>query len=102
LKGRRPTPWSDLERAVLLTKAIPGADVSIRIHADQSGPGAVEVVATAPKRRKFDLSLGVQHLGGEELGPTAVFARLDANSFTRWGDRTSVVFFTTTSWTSGL
>jgi hemolysin activation/secretion protein len=95
LLTERPTQWADLERAVLLARAIPGADISVRVHAGE--PGAVEVAAIAQPRSKFDLSLGVQDLGSSELGTTAIFGRLDANSFTRFADRTSIVLFSTTT-----
>jgi hemolysin activation/secretion protein len=95
LTKERPTRWDDLERAVLLARDIPGAEVSVRVHA--GAPGAVEVSASAPERRRFDLSLGLQHLGADETGATSVYGRLDANSFTRFGDRTSVVLFSSTN-----
>jgi len=95
LLGEHPLRWSDLERAVLLARDTPGADVGVRVHG--SGPGSVEVVATARPRRLFDLSLGLQNLGNDELGRTALYGRLDANSFTRFADRTSVVLFSTTT-----
>ncbi|MGA0603144.1 ShlB/FhaC/HecB family hemolysin secretion/activation protein [Caulobacter sp. KR2-114] len=95
LLGERPLRWPDLERAVLLARDTPGADIGVRVHG--SGPGAVEVVATARPRRKFDLSLGLQNLGNDELGRTALYGRLDANSFTRFADRTSLVLFSTST-----
>ncbi|HEX7758112.1 MAG TPA: POTRA domain-containing protein [Caulobacteraceae bacterium] len=95
LLAERPLRWKDLERAVLLARDIPGAEIGVRVHG--GAPGTVEVVATSRPRRRFDLSLGLQHLGNDELGDTALYARLDANSFTRFADRTSVVLFSTTT-----
>jgi len=96
--GKRPTPWEDIERAVLLTRDIPGAEIGIRLHAVHGPPGAVELEADAERRRRLDVSTGVQHLGSDELGPTALYARFDANSFTRFGERTSLVLFASTNW----
>lgn len=95
LLAEHPLRWSDLERAVLLARDTPGADIGVRVHG--AGPGAVEVIATARPRRRFDLSLGVQNLGNDELGRAALYGRLDANSFTRFADRTSLVLFSTAS-----
>jgi len=97
LVGKRPTPWTDIEREVLLTRDIPGAEVGIRLHAAPGEPGAVELVADSADRRRLDVSAGLQHLGSDELGSTALFARFDANSFTRFGERTSVVLYGTTT-----
>ena len=95
LLTERPLRWDDLERAVLLARDIPGAEIGVRVHGGP--PGAVEVVATSPPRRRFDLSLGLQHLGNDELGATALYGRLDANSFTRFADRTAIVLFGSTT-----
>jgi len=98
LIGERPTPWDDIERAVLLTRDIPGAEVGIRLHAEAGGdPGAVELVADSADRRRLDVSAGLQHLGSDELGSTALYARFDANSFTPLGERTSLVLYGTTT-----
>ena len=97
--GKRPTPWNDIERAVLLARDIPGAEIDIRLHAVRGGPpGALELEAVAEPRRRLDISTGVQDLGSEELGNTAAYARFDANSFTRFGERTSLVLFASTNW----
>jgi hemolysin activation/secretion protein len=96
LETGRPADWPEVERAILLLREIPGAEVDVRLRPSTAGPGAVEVVASFAPRRKFDVIVGVQHLGSEELGETAVFARVDANSFTRFGERTSLILFSST------
>jgi hemolysin activation/secretion protein len=93
----KPTRWDDIERAVLLARDIPGAQIGVRLHAAPDGPGALELVASAAERRRFDLTTGVQDLGGSELGDTAGFTRLDANSFTRFGERSSLLLYATTT-----
>lgn len=95
--AERPTPWANIERAVLLARDIPGADINIRLQADSDGPGALRLTASSQERKRFDLTTGAQHMGTEELGETALFARLDANSFTRFGDRTSLLLYSTTN-----
>ena len=92
---RRPARWDELERAVLLTRDIPGAQIGVRLHAAPDGPGALEVVASAADRRRFDLTTGAQDMGSRELGQIAGFARLDANSFTPYADRSSLLLYGT-------
>ena len=92
-----PTPWSRIERAVLLARDIPGADFDIRLHAAPTPPGALEMVAVASPRRRFDLSAGLQDMGSKELGQVAGYLRLDANSFTPFGERTSLLYYGTTT-----
>ena len=93
LETGRPADWGDIERAILLLRDIPGAEVDVRLRPSTEGPGAVDVIATFAPRRRFDVTVGAQYLGSEELGETAVFARFDANSFTRFGERTSLILF---------
>ena len=95
--GKRPTPWEDIERAVLLTRDIPGSAIGIRLHAVRGVPGGVELQAEAEDRRRFDLSTGFQFLGSQELGRGTLYGRLDANSFTPYGDRTSIVLLGSTN-----
>ena len=96
LETGQPANWADIERAILLVRDIPGAEVDMRLRPSTAGPGAVEAVASFSPRRRFDLTVGAQHLGSEELGENAVFARVDANSFTRFGEKTTLIFFTST------
>ena len=93
LETNRPADWGAVERAILLLREIPGAEVDVRLRPSTAGPGAVEAVASFGPRRKFDVVVGVQHLGSEELGETAALTRIDANSFTRFGERTSLILF---------
>ncbi|HYG27047.1 MAG TPA: POTRA domain-containing protein, partial [Caulobacteraceae bacterium] len=97
LEAQRPADWADVERAFYLIRDIPGAEVDLRLRRSDAGPGAVEAVAAFHPRRKFDVTLGAQRLGSEELGETTVFGRLDANSFTPFGERTSLVVQSSTS-----
>ena len=92
LKTDGATRWADVERAFLLTREIPGADVSfaLRRSGDDTADG-LEVVASAAPRRKVDIGFGAQNLGSEELGRESVSLRMDANGFTPYGERTSLV-----------
>lgn len=88
------TRWADVERAFLLVREIPGADVGFTMRRlDDGSPDGLEIVATAAPRRKFDIGVSAHNLGSEELGPWGLSLRADANSFTRLGERTSLVLF---------
>ncbi len=93
----KPAKWAALERAVLLARDIPGAQIAVSLHAAPDGPGALEVAASAVDRRKFDLTTGMQALGSAELGEVAGYTRLDANSFTPFAERSSLLLFATTT-----
>ena len=97
VETRKPARWDELERAVLLARDIPGAQLGVSLHAASDGPGALEMVASAADRRRFDLTTGLQELGSPELGEVAGFTRLDANSFTPYADRSSLLLFGTTT-----
>ena len=67
---KNPTPWKDIERAVLLARDIPGAQVDVRIHPYPGSAGAVELVASAPERERFDLI--VLNIKKQEIWPIAL------------------------------
>jgi hemolysin activation/secretion protein len=88
------TRWADVERAFLLVREIPGSDVHFALRRTSDGtPDGLEIVATASPRRRFDFGVSAQNLGSEALGGESVSLRVDANGFTRFGDRTSLVLF---------
>ena len=88
------TRWPDVERAFLLARDIPGADVRFALRrADDGSDNGLQAIATFGPRRRFDLGVSVQNMGSEELGRTGVSLRADANSFTRFGERTSLVLY---------
>jgi hemolysin activation/secretion protein len=98
LKTQGATRWSDVERAFLLVREIPGADVGFSMQRAQDGsPDGLAATATFAPRRKLDITLGAQNLGSDELGNNGVSARIDANSFTRFGERTSLVLYSSTN-----
>ncbi len=97
LETGRPAEWSEVERALLLVREIPGADVRLGLRPAAAGAGALEAVATFAPRRKFDIALSAQRMGSDEFGPNSLSARIDANSFTPWGERTSLILSSSTN-----
>lgn len=97
LRTEGATRWSDVERAFMLVREIPGAEVGFSMQRAQDGStDGLAATATFAPRRKLDVTLGAQNLGSEALGRNGVSARFDANSFTPWGDRTSLVLYSST------
>jgi len=98
LKTAGATRWPDVERAFLLVREIPGAEVAFSMRrADDGSADGLQAAATFAPRRKVDLTLSAQNLGSEALGRNGVSARFDANGFTRFGERTSLVLYSSTS-----
>ena len=95
--GQRPTSWDQVERAVMLARDIPGAELAVNLGPTTGEPGAVELKAAATPRRWLDVTAGEQHLGSEELGRDALFTRFDLNGFTPYGDRSSLLLYETTT-----
>lgn len=88
------TRWADVERAFLLAREIPGAEAGFAMRrADDNSADGLQALAAFGPRRRFDLGVSVQNMGSEELGRTGVSLRADANSFTRFGERTSLVLY---------
>jgi hemolysin activation/secretion protein len=90
------TSWPEVERAFLLTREIPGNEVNFSIRrAEDGGANGLEAVAAFAPRRKLDLSLSGQNFGSAQLDREGLSLRIDANSFTGLGERTSLVLFST-------
>jgi hemolysin activation/secretion protein len=94
LKTERATRWREVERAFLLVRDIPGADPSFSIRRAETGEAnGLEAVAAFAPRRKLDVTLSGQNFGSEEVGREGASIRLDANSFTAFAERTSLILF---------
>lgn len=90
----RATPWREVERAFLLVRDIPGSDVTFSLaRAADGGADGLEAVAAFGPRRKFDITVSGQNFAAEGTGREGASVRFDANSFTRLGERTSLVLF---------
>jgi hemolysin activation/secretion protein len=92
VKGPGATSWAQVERAFLLTREIPGADVGFSIsNAGTDSPNALEAVATFRPRRSVDIGLSGHNLGSSAYGRAGGTARLDFNSFTPLAERTTLI-----------
>jgi hemolysin activation/secretion protein len=98
LRSGGVTSWTDVERAFLLTREIPGAEVGFSIRrADEGGADGLAAVAAFAPRRKLDISLNGHNFGSRQLGREGISLRVDANSFTSLAERTSLVLYSSLS-----
>ena len=94
LRGLIPFDLNIAQRYLLLAAEVPGVQISAAIRPSPQGPGAVELDVTAT-RKVIDAAVNVQNLGSKTLGPWGGLARVDVNGLTPFGDRTTMVLYTT-------
>ncbi|MES2033594.1 MAG: POTRA domain-containing protein, partial [Pseudomonadota bacterium] len=96
LKGMAPFDLEVAQRYLLLASDIPGVQVQATLKPAPGGQGAVEL-DIAVSRDPFGASVQVQNYGSKTIGRELGLARVDFNSFTALGERTSLVAY----WTLG-
>jgi len=94
LRGMRPFDIRKAQRYLYLASDVPGVRVSAALRPDAEGSGAVDLVVTV-SRKPVDALANVQNYGSRSLGPFGAVARTDFNGFTRYGERTSLVAYST-------
>jgi hemolysin activation/secretion protein len=94
LPEKRPTKFSDVERYVLLAKAIPGITIRTILFPARDEPGAVELVAQV-QRKSFDILATDDNRGPRTAGPNEMLVGVSANSFSSLGERTEAFIFDT-------
>jgi hemolysin activation/secretion protein len=90
LRGLAPFNLSVLQRYLALAREVPGVRLAPVLRADAAGQGAIDLDVRIT-RDPIDVYGLVQNTGSDSLGPWSALARVDFNSFTRFGDRTSLV-----------
>lgn len=94
LRGLIPFDLNIAQRYLLLASEVPGVQISAAIRPSPQGRGAVDLEVTAT-RKMLDAAVNVQNLGSRTLGPWGGLARVDFNGLTPFGDRTSMVLYST-------
>ena len=94
LRGLAPFDLNVAQRYLLLASDIPGVQVSAAIRPSSQGAGAVDLDVTVA-RKAIDAAVNLQNYGSKTLGRDAGLARLDLNGLTPFGDRSSLVLYTT-------
>src|SRR5262245_25576315 len=94
LRGMRPFNLTRAQRYLLLASDVPGVALSATLRPSDAGRGAVDLEVNV-SRDAVSGVLNVQNFGSHETGPYGAIARADLNSFTRFGERTSLVVYST-------
>lgn len=94
LRGMTPFNLEKAQRYLLLAADLPGVQISAAVKPSAQGRGAVDLEITAA-RDPIDYAANIQNFGSKALGPEAGLARVDFKGFTPYGDRTSLVAYST-------
>lgn len=94
LKGLAPFDLDVAQRYLLLASDVPGVRIQAMLKPAPQGNGAVEL-EVAISRRPVTATLAAQNYGSLSIGREQGVARLDLNSFTPFGERTSIIGYGT-------
>jgi hemolysin activation/secretion protein len=94
LRGMTPFDLDTAQRYLLLANDVPGIRVNAALRPSAEGRGAIDLDVTLT-RAPMDFVAAVQNSGSEALGPWSGLARVDLNSFTRFGERTTLIGYHT-------
>ncbi|HUO23145.1 MAG TPA: ShlB/FhaC/HecB family hemolysin secretion/activation protein [Caulobacteraceae bacterium] len=94
LRGLTPFDLRTAERYLLLASDVPGMRISAALRPSPQGRGAVDLDVTVT-RQPVDMVVDAQNFGSQSLGPYGGLVRGDLNGVTRFGDRTTLVAYST-------
>lgn len=94
LRGLAPFDLRTAQRYLLLANDVPGVRISAALRPSAAGRGAIDLDVQV-SRSPYDLVSAVQNTGSDSLGPWSALARADLNSFTPFGERTTLVAYRT-------
>ena len=96
LTEKRPIDSATLERALLLAQDVPGVAVRAVLRPSAEAPGALTLIAQV-QRSPWGATLVADNRGTPFTGPEGALLAIDANSFTEYGERTTVSLFRTSN-----
>lgn len=94
LRALIPFDLNIAQRYLLLAREVPGVRVYAAIRPSAEGHGAVDLEVTV-RRKEVDAVANVQNYGSQSLGPWGGLIRGDFSGLTRYGDRNSLVLYST-------
>jgi hemolysin activation/secretion protein len=94
LRGMRPFNLNTAQRYLFLASDIPGVHISATLKPAGRGRGAIELDVDV-SRVPFDILANVENFGASETGPFGGLLRVDLNSFTALGERSTFVYYNT-------
>jgi len=92
LTETRPIDSATLERALLLAQDVPGVALRAVLRPSTEAPGALTLVAQV-QRAAFGAIFVADNRGTPFTGPEGALLVVDGNSFTEFGERTTVSLF---------
>ncbi|QPQ54356.1 ShlB/FhaC/HecB family hemolysin secretion/activation protein [Allosphingosinicella flava] len=94
LQGLAPFDLNVVQRQILLASDIPGIRLSTNVRPAEGEAGAVELDVQV-ERDAISALAGAQNFSSDAAGPWTLLGRVDFNSFTSLGERTSLVVSST-------
>lgn len=94
LRGLTPFDLDTAQRYLLLANQIPGVHVTADLRPSAQGRGALDLDVQVT-RTPIQYALAVQNTGSRELGRWSSVGRVDFNSFTALGEKTSLILYST-------
>ena len=94
LRGMAPFDLNQAQRYLLLAADVPGVRVSSALRPSAEGRGSVDLEVIV-SHDPIDVIFNTQNLGSKAIGQGGALLRTDFNGFTPWGDRTSIVVYST-------
>ncbi len=94
LRGMKPFDLNKAQRYLFLASDIPGVHISATLKPAPDGPGAIALDISV-SRNPVDAVVNVQNFGSKAEGRFGALARVDFNSFTSLGERTTLVAYST-------
>jgi hemolysin activation/secretion protein len=83
-----------LERALLLAQSVPGVTVRAVLRPSADVPGALTLEAVV-ERKAWDALFTADNRASTYTGPEEALLAIDANSFTEYGEKTTISLFRT-------
>ncbi len=94
LRGMTPFDLDTAQRYLLLASDVPRVHVSAALRPSAEGQGAIDLEVQLSRDPVNEL-VAVQNTGSDSLGPWGALARVDLNSFTSFGERTTLIGYRT-------
>jgi hemolysin activation/secretion protein len=95
LRGMKPFNIEEAQRYLFLASDVPGVTISATLKPAGKERGAIELDVTVVSYRPYDALLNIENFGSTGVGQFGGLLRVDLNSFTPWGDRTTLVDYQT-------
>lgn len=95
LRGMKPFNIEEAQRYLFLASDVPGITISATLKPAGKQRGAIELDITVVSYRPYDALLNIENFGSTEVGQFGGLLRVDLNSLTPWGDRTTLVDYQT-------